>query len=78
MTTWLWPCGATLTTGGPIPHPDGLYAVPEELYERRADAGDFDSILEPIGAHRCSRYGRLWVWWDGWEAMPTVYARERR
>ena len=78
MTKWPCPCGATLTTSGPIPHPDGLYVLREELYQQRADAGDFDVIRESIGAHRCPSCGRLWVWWDGWDAEPTVYAPERR
>jgi hypothetical protein len=42
MAKWLCRCGATLTTSEPIPHPDGLYVVPEERYDERADAGDFD------------------------------------
>lgn len=75
-TKWLCPCGAVLRTTGPVPHPDGLYLVPEELYEQRAGAG-FDLVRESIGAHRCRECGRLWVWWDGWDADPTVYSHER-
>ena len=76
MAKWQCACGAVLTTSGPIPHPDGLYVVPEELYEARADAGDFDLITESVGAHRCRACDRLWVWWNGWDGEPTVYAPE--
>ena len=73
-----FPCGATLTTSGPIPHPDGLYVLREETFEARADAADFDLILESTGAHECRKCGRLWVWWNGWDNEPTVYLRELR
>jgi hypothetical protein len=78
MAKWLCPCDATLRTSGPIPHPDGLYLVSEELYETRADAGDFDIIRESVGAHVCRSCGRLWVWWKGWGGEPPVYKPEPR
>ena len=41
-------------------------------------SGALGMIRESIGAHRCPSCGRLSVWWDGWDAEPTVYAPERR
>lgn len=78
MAKWQCSCGAVLTTSGPIPNPDGLYVLSEQGYEARADAPDFDLIRESVGAHRCASCERLWIWWDGWEEDPTVYAPEER
>jgi hypothetical protein len=76
MAKWRCRCGTVLTTSGAIPNPDGLYVLPEKRYEARADAADFDLIRESIGAHRCRNCGRLWIWWDGWDGEPVVYAPE--
>jgi len=77
MAKYLCPCGGIVHTSGTIPHPLGLYILTEKQYEERADAEDFDVILESTGAHRCPDCARLWVWWDGWESEPTIYAPER-
>jgi hypothetical protein len=78
MAKWRCRCGEVLTNSGPIPNANGLYVMTEERYEERADAPDFDLIRDSVGAHRCPRCGRLWVWWNGSGEKPDVYEPESR
>ena len=41
MTTWPCRCGATLTTNGPIPRPDGLYDVWGHVWGLRNEKGEW-------------------------------------
>lgn len=75
MARWLCPCGRTLSDSA-FPNPAGLYVLTEQQYDARADAADFDLILEATGAMRCPGCARLWVWWDGWSDTPTIYQPE--
>ena len=77
MAKYRCPCGAVVQTSGPIPHPDGFYVLAERQWDDRADASDFNLILESTGAHICRVCGRVWIWWDGFDREPTIYAPER-
>lgn len=72
-------CGTTLSTSGEIPNPiewklwsDVTFTAHWEATDGVARMSDLehDSVL----LYRCPVSDHLWVFWDGIEAAPRVYA----
>jgi hypothetical protein len=68
-------CGHAISSSGLIPNPDEWRCLSDQ---------DFESFTGPINAedlycettimYRCPASGHLWVFWQGFDQPPAVYA----
>jgi hypothetical protein len=67
-------CGATLTLSGEIPNPIEWKLLSDELFDEFSGNVDVELIYQAATSlFRCENCGRLWVFWDGFDAAPMEY-----
>lgn len=75
MAKFLCACGGLIRTSGGIPNPQQWNLISDEgfevFWESEVDASRVYS--EFIHAYRCDDCGRLWIFWQGYDASPTEY-----
>lgn len=68
-------CGHVLTTSGPIPNPTEWLALhANEVEGVLAMSDPVQQYLVMTSIYRCPASDHLWIFWDGFEAEPTLYA----
>lgn len=74
MAKFLCTCGGLVRTSGGIPNPQQWNLISDVRFD------DFTSQVEAeevyaaaTHAYRCDDCGRLWIFWQGYDALPTEY-----
>jgi hypothetical protein len=68
-------CGYAIKTSGEIPHPFQWNLVSDEAFDADPASIDVDELyMAAVVAFRCPSSGHLWIYWDGMDGEPTVYA----
>lgn len=67
-------CGEILQTSGPIPHPYQWQFISDERFDDLRGEVDAEALYRETNSFfRCPVSGHLYVFWDGFDADPTVY-----
>ena len=67
-------CGEVITTSGLIPNPDQWQFIADERFDEFTGLVDAEVLYRAMSSFfRCPVSGHLWVFWDGFDAPPTVY-----
>lgn len=75
MAKFLCRCGSVVRTSGAIPNPAELLLISDVKYDEFHGEVNAEALYrEMTHAFRCSTCGRLWIYWDGMESVPTEYA----
>ena len=77
VAKWKCPCGETIQSSGPIPHPYQWMMTSDQDFEAFTGLVDAEHIYRNATvAFRCPQCDRLHVFWRGFEGDTTVYAPE--
>jgi hypothetical protein len=69
-------CGERLGYGE-IPNPIEWLAISDAEYDAYSGMIDSEALYNAMRSFlKCPRCGRLWVFWDGFQKPPKVYAPE--
>lgn len=70
-------CGDIIRVSGPIPHPDEWLMIADTEYDSLDPSTNLDDLYKKMKSLIiCRNCGRLWVFWDGFGAEPTVYKKD--
>ena len=76
MPSILCRCGEKLGYGE-IPNPIEWLAISDKEYDAFACDINAEELYRNMRSFlKCPSCGRLWMFWDGFEGLPTVYAPE--
>lgn len=76
MPSMLCKCGNKLSFGE-IPNPIEWLLISDEKFDKFQGGVDLEAIYREMNsALKCSRCGRLWVFWNGFDSAPVSYAQE--
>jgi len=68
------PCGEIIRMSGDIPNSEEWLFISDQDFDAVEAAGDpIERYLSFKSLFRCSGCGRVWIFWDGFEAEPTQY-----
>jgi hypothetical protein len=75
MAKFLCVCGYSISTSGEIPNPNEWRCLSD------VDFGDFTGQVDAGALYRrttlmcrCPQSGHLWIYWDGFDEHPSLYA----
>jgi hypothetical protein len=79
VAKFLCRCGAQIRTSGGIPHDTELLMIADreigdETWEGPLDMGEVYARMTHV--FPCSDCGRLWIFWQGFDAEPVSYMPE--
>lgn len=66
-------CGHIIHTSGNIPHPYQWNMVSDVAFDSAEVVGIDALYMESTLMFRCPNSGHLWVYWDGYGELPTLY-----
>jgi hypothetical protein len=68
-------CGEQITTSGYIPNADEWRLISDIEFDTIEGTVDAESLYRRMKiAYRCPSSDHLWVFWDGFDAPPRLYA----
>ncbi len=68
-------CGHVFSTSGEIPNPNQWMLVSDVKFDEFSGDANVDALyLGATIAFRCPHSGHLWVYWDGFDDAPQLYA----
>lgn len=71
-------CGEMIVTSGTIPNPIQWQCLPDEAFEGLEGLVDAEEIyLQAVIMFRCPNSDHLWIFWDGIEQPPALYAPQQ-
>ena len=75
MAEWLCLCGQVIRSSGAIPNPDEWHLLSDVDFERfEGQINAEDVYMATTIAYRCPASDHLWIFWDGLDGDPSVYA----
>lgn len=78
MAKWLCRCGTQMQASGDIPNPQQWLLHSDVDFEAFQGVVEAESVYRAAThAYRCQSCDRLYVFWDGYDSEPAVYARDR-
>ena len=77
VAKYLCACGSTIHTSGGIPNPQQWNLISDERFDEFTDEATAADVYDSAAhGYVCENCGRVWIFWRGYDAEPTVYAPE--
>jgi len=77
MGKFLCKCENTIRISGAIPNPVEWLFISDVEYDKYQELVDAEQLHLAMNSFlKCDKCGRLWVFWDGYDNPPTLYAPE--
>lgn len=68
-------CGYQIRTSGDVPNPLEWRLISDEQFETFHGTVDVEAVYRATTvAYRCPESAHLWIFWDGFEGEPSLYA----
>lgn len=68
-------CGFQIRTSGDIPNPLEWRLLSDEQFDRFHGDVEAEAIYRATTiAYRCPQSDHLWIYWDGFDRPPSLYA----
>lgn len=77
MSKFLCKCGNIIRISGDIPNPIEWKFINDSNFDKLQGEIDREELYMQMRSFlKCDNCGRLWVYWNGFDNPPTLYAPE--
>jgi hypothetical protein len=77
MGKFLCKCENVIRVSGAIPNPIEWLFISDTEYDSYTNPIEPEKLYLKMNSFlKCDQCGRLWVFWDGYDNMPTLYMPE--